>query len=301
MQDIIINYRIKQKLPLLDQAEIQAALQHVKSIYPNVISEFKRDSNIEESMKWSSRNIKGGHIKMFKQLEKEKACIGHWGACLMLQKHWSNVEQGVTRIKKATTMMLLQVQAFQKSNSLLILKLREIGANQTDETQRVSENPQGHSQNHQHSPNPYDEIYFGTEVGSTQNTTNAGENFANTDNMSSDHHCSISDENENHEESSTSDDSSTSSESSASSNSVSNSDTDQSDSVKENDGEKEQTVNINKELAASSNAKSRIQLKRVHTSSIMNDQETTTKQHKRIKITRQSALNRRVLRPRNNK
>ncbi|KAI7847413.1 hypothetical protein BDC45DRAFT_575875 [Circinella umbellata] len=84
-----------------DSSEIQAAVEHVKSIYPNVIQEFKTKFNVDENAKWSSRNVKALYAKMFKHLEKEagptlplKACIGHWGARLMLQKHWSNVEQG---------------------------------------------------------------------------------------------------------------------------------------------------------------------------------------------------------------
>lgn len=73
-----------------------------------MIQEFKTKFNVDENAKWSSRNVKALHVKMFKHLEKEagptlplKACIGHWGARLMLQKHWSNVEQGLVRSKKA--------------------------------------------------------------------------------------------------------------------------------------------------------------------------------------------------------
>ena len=101
---MIEKHREHMTLPSLSQAEVETKIQHVKKIYPSVILHFKMKYNLSDMLRWSNRLVKSHHRVMAIKLEQEVGslvplnyCVAHWGAHLLLSKHWQNVQQGHAR------------------------------------------------------------------------------------------------------------------------------------------------------------------------------------------------------------
>ncbi|KAI8138821.1 hypothetical protein BJV82DRAFT_582473 [Fennellomyces sp. T-0311] len=85
-RDIITNYRVKANLPALPDGEIEARIEHAKSVYPTVILEIKAEHHLRDEAKWSDPSVKVWRKQMCNRLESDlgaslplKACIdaGH--------------------------------------------------------------------------------------------------------------------------------------------------------------------------------------------------------------------------------
>ncbi|KAI8146015.1 hypothetical protein BJV82DRAFT_603098 [Fennellomyces sp. T-0311] len=101
---LIKDHRQHMNFPALTESDIEKRLEHVKKIYSGVILYFKTTYGLGNTLLWSQDRVKVHHRSMFIKLEQEAAsyiplnyCIGHWGARLILSKHWQNVQQGNTR------------------------------------------------------------------------------------------------------------------------------------------------------------------------------------------------------------
>ncbi|KAI7847726.1 hypothetical protein BDC45DRAFT_541621 [Circinella umbellata] len=90
-------------LPLLESAQKGSRFEHVQEIAQEVVARCKAKHSINQEVKWKvGKDLY--QYEMYRQLERDarpylplKACTAHWGARMLLEKHWQNVEQGQSR------------------------------------------------------------------------------------------------------------------------------------------------------------------------------------------------------------
>ncbi|KAI8136469.1 hypothetical protein BJV82DRAFT_640481 [Fennellomyces sp. T-0311] len=97
---LIQEYRKVEKLPALPLSRILALARHGTILHVSIIARFKIKKKLDNSVPWSDLRVKPYHRNLFEKLEKEVnpyiplgSCVRFWGARIILQKHWSNVQQ----------------------------------------------------------------------------------------------------------------------------------------------------------------------------------------------------------------
>ena len=100
---LLDTYRSKVNLPLLESAQKESRFEHVQEIAQEVVARCKAKHSTNQEVKWKvGKDLY--QYEMYRQLERDarpylplKACTAHWGARMLLEKHWQNVEQGQSR------------------------------------------------------------------------------------------------------------------------------------------------------------------------------------------------------------
>ena len=106
---VLKMHRIKFGLPSLTDEEVNMRKKHVRSIYPGIVLHFKQKYQLTD-LPWSHDLVKAHHREMFQAAERDvgsyyplRLCIGHWGARVLLSKHWQNIQQSNSRKKNSGT------------------------------------------------------------------------------------------------------------------------------------------------------------------------------------------------------
>ncbi|KAI7846751.1 hypothetical protein BDC45DRAFT_542576 [Circinella umbellata] len=102
---LLKTYRTKANLLQLEDSQMESRFCHVQVLAKEVVSRCKDKHKLNEFVKW--KKAESYHYEMYRELERDalsyiplKACTRHWGARLILSKHWQNKQQVITKTRE---------------------------------------------------------------------------------------------------------------------------------------------------------------------------------------------------------